>query len=904
MVGNNNNDNNNNNNNNNSNTNNSNANNFGRDFNHDGDRTWNSTGKYIWDQVMRESGYTFENIAWSDIEADNSSVVMREFVLSCRRNPPIRRDNSGPYDSDSVLKSFNAGIYKLQRKFATQIRANPGDYFNEDEVKECRTMLRKNRSRNMMEGDDDSDLFKGIYPLPKKHSTKTRLFPLGEPPDPAMAAEFRNVDQASVFTELFRRAQFTRLVESQFTASGIGRSGEVKFLNYLTMFMECYFGLLFTAWFQRKILKSNFAGFVPEYEIPECCCYLGFGCFWACDDGLSRPEGIGEPKSPKRRQAYFVFQELHGIRDSSVAGRITGHIRSVIPDWLKNFFTGKSFRYASMSKLAWDPAVTYDESVALGGWTTSTNRDHYVWEYLVSIIPAVLSLADYPDCRVLPYNPTAGMLFFHSSLTVQQRFTKETYETFIQKLYIIDLPEFKFPNTPQRNLLVVVTAVMIMHFDYFYEKYGIQHAYCRKMVHSTMRSGVPFADTQSNAIELLQKWSRIVKDDFKKGNAPGNSDRHPLGRRTVADEIAKINTNISNLVAFRAEQQQQLQRIHDRVDEVTEELVQLKTKSNTMMELLNCVVTQNRFMQHRLNELLTHQGMPIAELPQTPENLRRSQIVANAVTNHLQQQAMDPQIVNPLSRESNDTPVRLTVSPGSQTTNGSPPTNDPTAREEPVPRRQATAPPRRTINEGLLRHRVASGTASRGVRNKEEALEKVLMTMYTDPQCGFPQARGPGRLDDRISWVMQKVFPTKDRQSQKKIQRVLLFVDGVWTEQERQRVIRRELSDAEALNFFTLLAKRCLKIAWTASKVAGIEAVGDEESKKKKCPKKSEPTKQASTQMLGMSNMLQTFEFDAFIPDYDKDGNPRDSLVTLQQYGEAAQQQLAEYVRKYHGRRR
>ena len=47
----------------------------------------------------------------------------------------------------------------------------------------------------MMEGDDDSDLFKGIYPLPKKHSTKTRLFPLTEPPEPSMAAEFRNVDQ-------------------------------------------------------------------------------------------------------------------------------------------------------------------------------------------------------------------------------------------------------------------------------------------------------------------------------------------------------------------------------------------------------------------------------------------------------------------------------------------------------------------------------------------------------------------------------------------------------------------------------------------------------------------------------------------------------------------------------------
>ena len=77
----------------------------------------------------------------------------------------MKQDGSGPCDHQSVIKSFNYGIQALKRKFGSRIRANPGgDYFPEEELKHCRTELRKNHGRTHMEGADASDLYKNTHP--------------------------------------------------------------------------------------------------------------------------------------------------------------------------------------------------------------------------------------------------------------------------------------------------------------------------------------------------------------------------------------------------------------------------------------------------------------------------------------------------------------------------------------------------------------------------------------------------------------------------------------------------------------------------------------------------------------------------------------------------------------------
>ena len=81
------------------------------------------------------------------------------------------------YKEDSILKAFSAGIRKIKEKFRQNMRDDPsGECFPEDLVGDCRKKLKKKRGVNMMEGMDGSDLHKGTYPLPRKHSLSTRLY--------------------------------------------------------------------------------------------------------------------------------------------------------------------------------------------------------------------------------------------------------------------------------------------------------------------------------------------------------------------------------------------------------------------------------------------------------------------------------------------------------------------------------------------------------------------------------------------------------------------------------------------------------------------------------------------------------------------------------------------------------
>jgi hypothetical protein len=156
-----------------------------------------------------------------------------------------------------------------------------------------------------------------------------------------------------------------------------------------------------------------------------------------------------------------------------------------------------------MSQLSWDTSVTTDESIALGGWTTHSNRDYYVWTYLVSVIPPALSLAGYPDARVIPTLPHSGKLFHHGE--PRQRMTADQHNSLIRNLFVIDLPEFQYPAGRLRALLVSVTASMIMHFDYVYHKYTGRHQYVQKMINASLQARI--GGNSQECIIKLKFWS-------------------------------------------------------------------------------------------------------------------------------------------------------------------------------------------------------------------------------------------------------------------------------------------------------------------------------------------------------------------------------------------------------------
>ena len=201
---------------------------------------WRSTGKYIWNKVMAISGLTLmDGIGWSDVEADNSISIMDTFLKSVIVNPPLVQNGTSVYKEDSILKAFSGGIRKIKQKFRQQMRDDPsGEYFPEDLVSEFRTKLKRKRGITMMEGIDASDLHKGTYPLPQKHSQSTRLF--GDQFSDAEMADVRNIDALQVCIKLFRKGEFCRMAELNTTTRGIGRGGEAKFLTYKDMFPDSF----------------------------------------------------------------------------------------------------------------------------------------------------------------------------------------------------------------------------------------------------------------------------------------------------------------------------------------------------------------------------------------------------------------------------------------------------------------------------------------------------------------------------------------------------------------------------------------------------------------------------------------------------------------------------------------
>jgi hypothetical protein len=258
----------------------------------------------------------FNNIGWEDLECDHAATLMTEFCERCRTYPPVSEQTKKPYQSMSLTKTLEHAVRKLQSLFASRNDNKP--IFQEDDISKWKKMLKNDHHRNFMEGQDESDFLKSCFPVPRIHNSRNAILPTDDFPDEFRMKESKEVTMQSISISLFASGSFSQNLKLLFTYFGIGRGGEVKFLNYSRWFFCETFNMLFMQWFQRKTLKSNPSAFAPDFEYPEMSLWFMMGCYWACCDGLSRPEGIGASNSPLRRKSSYVFQDLHNIRDDIV----------------------------------------------------------------------------------------------------------------------------------------------------------------------------------------------------------------------------------------------------------------------------------------------------------------------------------------------------------------------------------------------------------------------------------------------------------------------------------------------------------------------------------------------------------------------------------------------------------
>lgn len=211
---------------------------YARDTQHNPDAFWTGTAKPLFGRVMASEGYkSFDDIVWEDLEADNAVVMMSDFVNRCGANPPISPHTNRPYAATTLVDALSHIIRQLKLKFRTQLLNQP-EMFPEDEVKGWKKQLTNNRNRTLMEGLDETEVLKSCFPIPREHTGRTLLFRYQDFPDASRREANRNTDLLSIGKWLFGRDRYTELAQVLMTHDGVGRGGEVKFLNYKSWMMD------------------------------------------------------------------------------------------------------------------------------------------------------------------------------------------------------------------------------------------------------------------------------------------------------------------------------------------------------------------------------------------------------------------------------------------------------------------------------------------------------------------------------------------------------------------------------------------------------------------------------------------------------------------------------------------
>jgi hypothetical protein len=860
---------------------------FAREVNHNPDSFWESTGSTVWSLVMDPVGFHFDTIDRADVEADNSIAMMSLFVDRCRSHPPVSLFTKRPYGIESLTKTLMKAISLFKVQFGHLIVGNAPEMFPQHDVSIWKKLLKNNHSRVLMEGADESAFLKDTYPIPRCHSPATVMLPASDFPDDARRNASRKIDMVSLSTRLFATERFTDLLKVLLTFNGIGRAGEVKFLTYATMFFCLTYNIMFCQWFQRKTLKTNPSGFGNEFTFPELCVMFLFGCFWAIDRGLAR-ENIGEPFSSRRRTSLYVFQSLHGIRDSSVAKQITAIIKSLCPTQLKPFFTGKSLRYGAMTLLSWDPAVTYEEAIALGGWSTGCNADYYVWMYLVAIIPAVMALAGYPDVRMIPYLPDVAVIF---TLPEQQRCTPDQWSSFVGSLYVVQLPQFQIGGN-LRDFLVSVTVTMVMHFDHCYQKYGGQHSYCRKMINSAIVAGM--APDVSTAVKKLTLWSTTIKADFVLNNTQGTIGRNDMvRRRTIPDQLDRMNAKVAEMLRSKTSMLASLVENRQKLSNLEVTVAHANTSLQIVSEQNDAILTNQRLLLFQNQIICQKLGVPASAGPVTEDSLRglldnlpavgvglplaglpalpMAVPPAVALQRSVMAAAVTPAVPPAVSQQCLPEAPQRYLHVARTRVNG----NAAVARAPVDQARLGGAIIGRVdINDALLRPRTKNITGTRGITLSSESMKSIIKTMYELPKnCqlrGVLSGAAP-YLADQSSFVHMHILNGKARAGPK-ITLALQFWDALWTEPERHAICSQ--TGGKCANF-SLIEKISRRVVVAKHLLSNVDVP----------PATLEPSGNAKDAVQGVGNGMNRFNarnnIEQFIPRWRIDGQPIPKGVTL-----------------------
>jgi len=154
----------------------------------------------------------FDNIALSDLRGDNSILLMTQFCQRVANDPPISRTTKAPYSHDTLKSVLMKIIQKFKEKFAGQTNNLP-PLFPDASSSQWKKIIQHGKSRTLMEGDKEGELFKSCFLIPKQYSRHMILFSADDFTNPQLQRSARKINLKCQATQLFRTERFTELAK-------------------------------------------------------------------------------------------------------------------------------------------------------------------------------------------------------------------------------------------------------------------------------------------------------------------------------------------------------------------------------------------------------------------------------------------------------------------------------------------------------------------------------------------------------------------------------------------------------------------------------------------------------------------------------------------------------------------
>ena len=341
----------------------------------------------------------------------------------------------------------------------------------------------------------------------------------------------------------------------------IGRGGEIKFQRYDEWHWDELFQAIDSTWTEIKTLTQHCMLFGPDKESYLCDFFHAFGSFFSVENGLYRAREL-DPAIHK-----FVFPHLHGIQNSSVAGKLTSIMRSYLPPAVKDSISSRSIRRGATTFLSMHPSITEAELNARGCWASETNSKAYRETTPILSIPGQNALANWMDIRTIKYPPRLECLGSH---------THDNLEKFMDRLYVVDVPAFG-PGGTLRPFLRACTAAIIMYHFQVVKDYGPSHPLVERVVR--VAEEIDLCDgALSDPSKVLRHWASKIKADFDNQNP----DIIDPAQHSLQDCLKQNNVLLQKVLADNASYRITINEQQSTLDHVVRDIVRLTRATEEM----------------------------------------------------------------------------------------------------------------------------------------------------------------------------------------------------------------------------------------------------------------------------------------------------------------------------------